>query len=267
MATSDDVLRVARGELGYTMWSGETGTKYGRWYAKMTGSPYFGGNGVPWCAMFVSWVLDRAGVRCQGFPRAVAIDMRDAGARPAREARPGDAIGFDWEGDRGGDHVGIVESVHDWGCVTIEGNTDGGVVARKQRPWATMTCVIRPDYGPSRLAVDGDVGPATVAAWQRALGTTDDGVVSGQPAWAAKWVPALSSYDRGEGGSLMVKALQRTLKGAGPVDGVLGYHTVYALQLLLFSWGYLLRGGADHYLGISTAKALQRSLNDGRWGR
>ena len=53
-----DVIRIAAAEVGYSRWSDpEQGTKYGRWYAEKTGSGYYGTNGVPYCAMFVSWVM------------------------------------------------------------------------------------------------------------------------------------------------------------------------------------------------------------------
>lgn len=39
MATANDVLRIAAGELGYSRWTDpQPGTKYGRWYAQAHGS-------------------------------------------------------------------------------------------------------------------------------------------------------------------------------------------------------------------------------------
>ena len=61
MATASEVLRIAAGEIGYSRWTDpQPGTKYGRWYAQSHGS-YYGASGVPFCAMFVSWVMSRAG--------------------------------------------------------------------------------------------------------------------------------------------------------------------------------------------------------------
>ena len=52
MATAQDLVDFAMGEVGYCRWDDpEEGTKYGRWYAQVTGSPYFGMSGVPYCAM------------------------------------------------------------------------------------------------------------------------------------------------------------------------------------------------------------------------
>ena len=43
MATPNDVLNIAAKEVGYSRWTDpQPGTKYGRWYAELTKSPYFG---------------------------------------------------------------------------------------------------------------------------------------------------------------------------------------------------------------------------------
>lgn len=152
MATSEDVLRVARGEIGYSRWDDpEQGTKYGRWYAEMTGEPYYGENGVPYCAMFVSWVFDQAGASAAGLPGAYCPWMLSAAADQGslvynENSQPGDIIYFDWDGDGVSDHVGIVESNEGSYVQTIEGNTDGGRVLRRTRDWGTVIGVARPDY-------------------------------------------------------------------------------------------------------------------------
>ena len=70
MASANDVLSIARGEIGYDRYQDhEAGTKYSRWYARDHGS-YFGTIGVPYCAMFASLCLDPAGVECAGMPSA-----------------------------------------------------------------------------------------------------------------------------------------------------------------------------------------------------
>ena len=53
MTTAEQILQVARGELGYTESpAGSNRTKYGAW---------FGLNGQPWCMMFVQWVFSSEG--------------------------------------------------------------------------------------------------------------------------------------------------------------------------------------------------------------
>lgn len=162
MASADDALRVARGEIGYWRYGDpEPGTKYGRWYARLTGSGYFGETGVPYCAMFVSWVMATAGVPCAGLPGSYCPSIEAAARRAgatvgARQARPGDLVLFDWGGDGVCDHVGIVESNPGTHLVTIEGNTsrgctgsqgDGGWVARRARSYGVVRVCVRPNYG------------------------------------------------------------------------------------------------------------------------
>ena len=52
MTTAEQILQVARGELGYKESpAGSNRTKYGAW---------FGLNGQPWCMMFVQWCFRQA---------------------------------------------------------------------------------------------------------------------------------------------------------------------------------------------------------------
>ena len=135
MATASDVIRVAEGEIGST-----NGAKYFNHF----GAPDYG----PWCVAFVRYCMDVAGAP---FPWSTwyAWDWTDAPSRSVvapEDLQPGDAVAFDWDGDVLGDHVGIVKSVHDWGIVTIEGNTSYGVCKECQRVWSCVICGIRPDY-------------------------------------------------------------------------------------------------------------------------
>jgi lysozyme len=151
-STAADVLKVAKAELGKT-----DGTKYGKWYEKnVDKNAYnydFGARGVPWCAMFASWVLDQAGVKCAGLPGAYCPTMlqaaKDAKATVSKaNAKPGDIVYFDWDGGVS-DHVGIVVSANPKSSTmqTIEGNADGGIVAMKTRNYTTIVGVARPKYG------------------------------------------------------------------------------------------------------------------------
>ena len=281
MATPADVLRVASGEIGYNRWDDpEQGTKYGRWYADITGSPWFGTNGVPYCAMFVSWVLAHAGVDCEGFPRAVAIDRRDGFSRMVEpgDLKAGDVLGFDWDADHKGDHVGIVES-HEGGVITIttiEGNTGNAEVKRCQRYTSQVTCGVRPYYDGSgnpadeagMLDVDGACGPKTVMVWQARMGTDQDGVISGQLADEDAYRPNVWALEHGDGGSALVMAVQRYLKSRGhyrgSLDGCWGRQTSLGIQRYLAETGHY-DGPLDGITGHHTVQAIQRSLNDGKW--
>ena len=104
------------------------------------------------------------------------------------------------------------------------------------------------------LAVDGNAGPATWKRLQTVLGTTADGVVSGQGTADRKYHVAMSSVNYGPGGSNMVRALQKKL--GLTQDGYLGPNTIKALQRYLGV-------KADGFFGPTTAKALQARLNAG----
>lgn len=102
------------------------------------------------------------------------------------------------------------------------------------------------------LDVDGVLGPKSVTRLQEVLGTTADGVISGQYKKNAKYFPALTAVKYGGGGSLAVRAVQS--KVGTDRDGVLGPLTITA-------WQKKLGVDADGYLGPLTAKAIQTALN------
>ena len=128
-----DVIRYAESQIG-----------------ESNGAKYFNEMGEadlgPWCVAFVRDSMRHGGVE---FPwdRWVAWDPDDYLTNGElvgdREAHVGDGVSFDFDGGTA-DHVGIITGVYDWGVSTIEGNTDWGVVARKQRLWSVVRCVIHP---------------------------------------------------------------------------------------------------------------------------
>lgn len=155
MATADLVLAIAAGELGYAESpAGSNRTKYGAWY---------GQDGQPWCAQFVSWVLHNSGVSlpissAKGFsycPYGVEW-FKQQGLWHTSEPQPGDMVFFDWyPGTRksGAWHVGFVEKVNADGTITtIEGNTsltnqdNGGKVMRRVRSQRLVLGYGRPEY-------------------------------------------------------------------------------------------------------------------------
>lgn len=152
MATASDVLRIARAEVGYCRYDDpERGTKYGRWYESEVDGPGgydYGANGVAYCAMFASWVLVQAGVKCAGMPGAYCPSIHHSQTLAASQLKPGDLVLFDWEDDGTDDHIGIVAS-NDAAAkkiATIEGNTSGGRVAERTRAYSTICGGIRPAY-------------------------------------------------------------------------------------------------------------------------
>jgi CHAP domain len=113
-------------------------TKYGAW---------FGLNGMPWCAIFVSWCYAMAGNRLPkiGFTKGfagcqTAIKYFKDNNRITKNPIAGDLVFFDFNNDNRYDHVGIFDSWNDEkSFYTIEGNTslknqsNGGEVMRRIR--------------------------------------------------------------------------------------------------------------------------------------
>ena len=150
MATSKDILAVARRELGYTESpAGSNRTKYGKW---------FGLDGQPWCMMFVQWRFRQADAQdllpaltasCGALMRAA----QEKGCWITGGYQPGDVVIYDFPGNNvKTDHCGIVEQISGGGIRTIEGNTgigndaNGGQVQRRVRSNKVILGAFRPDY-------------------------------------------------------------------------------------------------------------------------
>ncbi len=250
MGSASDVLGIARGELGYDRHSDpEQGTKYGRWYAKKTGSAYFGMTGVPYCAMFASWCLDQAGVPCAGMPAASTTAIRNASGSAkrgnVRDAQPGDVLLISWSCDDDDlDHTCLCEANCGGYVQTIEGNVNDGRVERRTRDWRYVRYAVAPDYA-------GDASePAPVTPSQPTGGHLDP-----------EEDPLLLD---GYCGPLTIKYVQQRLRSAGwyarAIDGDLGYYTKFALQKYLrYNCGTYQRN-CDGDFGEYSVKALQQHL-------
>lgn len=145
MATSEEVLAVAAGELGYRESAGGR-NKYGAWY---------GMDGVAWCMQFVQWVYAHAGAplpfktpSCGGLLRWY---RRNQPACVAREGVPGCIVIFNFPGTKHDtDHTGLFVSETATHITTIDGNTsgendaNGGCVRRRTRrlSYANPTYII-----------------------------------------------------------------------------------------------------------------------------
>lgn len=116
---STDMVMVAASQIG-----NEGGELYWRWYG-------FSSH-VDWCAVFVSWCADQAGLLDDGSMTKFAVC--DDGIRWFVEKgrwfnrnispEPGMIIFFDWDGNGRSDHVGIVEQCEGNMIYTIEGNSN-----------------------------------------------------------------------------------------------------------------------------------------------
>lgn len=140
MTISTRVVAIASSQLGVSESpAGSNRVIYNDWY---------GVNGIPWCATFVSWVLDRAGLNelhgvqnAKGSAYCPYIESyyRSQG-RWQSSPQIGAVVLFDWDGDGVSDHIGIVAKVLSKNeVITIEGNTsasdnsNGGQVQRRSR--------------------------------------------------------------------------------------------------------------------------------------
>lgn len=140
MTTAKKVLSIAASQLGISESPrGTNRVKYNEWY---------GINGIPWCATFVSWVLDKAGLtelrglqneRGSAYCPLIEKYYRQQG-RWQSVPQVGAIVLFDWGGDGVSDHIGFVEQVINLNeVITIEGNTsatnnsNGGQVQSRSR--------------------------------------------------------------------------------------------------------------------------------------
>jgi cell wall-associated NlpC family hydrolase len=153
--TYGNILATAYEEVGYTE-TADNLTKFGKWY---------GLDGNPWCAMFVSWVYNKVG---EG--KKVAASTKNGFAScsaglawfakknklvPVGDAQEGDIVFFQFDDDAQPDHVGLVAKNLKKRkiLVCVEGNTspdkkgsqsNGGGVYEKKRSYATVMAVARP---------------------------------------------------------------------------------------------------------------------------
>lgn len=147
------IKNLAESQIGYTE-QPINKTMYGKWY---------GLDGQPWCAMFVSWVFNQAGASKNiAVSGAKGFASCDAGLKwfakknklvPVGQAQMGDIVFFQFDNDAEPDHVGIVIKNTGKLLVCVEGNTspdkkgsqsNGGGVYRKKRPYSTVMGIARP---------------------------------------------------------------------------------------------------------------------------
>lgn len=142
----------------------------------------------------------------------------------------------------------VYDYSHGWDCILRYSGADSG-----QSGTDAQT-----------LEIDGYIGPKSVAEWQRQCGTTVDGVVSGQLWECCESYPRLTSVTYDGNGSELMKAVQKTVGVPNPT-GIIAGGTICMLQGWLVLRGYSCSADRAGQLGEATAKALQKSLNDGVW--
>jgi hypothetical protein len=124
--------------------AGSNMQKYGLWY---------GMNGVPWCAIFVSWCFAQSGYKSFRYAYVPFVHQDASAARNklsvVRSPRPGDAACFTFSGARDC-HIELFEK---WGSggtfSSVGGNTgagnysNGGQVLRSTRYSSTVSAFVR----------------------------------------------------------------------------------------------------------------------------
>ena len=180
---------------------------------------YFDGRKETYCPHSIKW--------CEGNLAQIPLYL----------ALPMDIIYFDWEKNGVPNHIGFVREHKDTSCIyTIEGNTNGGVVAEKLRAGKYVQAVFRPHYVPkglkrSKLKIDGYFGYHSIYMLQVVLGLTPTGILTKNT----------------------IKTLQKLVKVTP--DGAWGNKTSKAIQK------NLLNIKADGDFGVASVKALQKWIN------
>lgn len=158
MATATNVLAHAKKFVDEKYAEeGDNHTIMGKWY---------GTDGLPWCAAFVSYCFHLAGALDliketgkKGFASC------DAGLKafaktgklvPVGQAKRGDIVFFQFDTDAEPDHVGFVYHNDGKNLICFEGNTspdgvkgsqsNGGMCAKKKRAYSLVMAVARPVY-------------------------------------------------------------------------------------------------------------------------
>lgn len=173
----EDIIAVAETQLGYmegslegTVQKTDDVTKYGEWY---------GMNGQPWCAMFVSWCADQAGIPTTVVPKHASCDVGmqwfinkgqfeyGSAYGGTYEPKRGDIVYFGYQmasGDFDSNHVGIVYKVENSKIYVYEGNSSAKVQSVSYRLGITYILGFgQPQYN---TALDIPTGYYTVnTAW------------------------------------------------------------------------------------------------------
>lgn len=146
-----------------------------------------------WCCAYVTYNFHKTGNKALFYggkkvtycPTAIKWCYTHLAQIPMYLAMPGDIIFFDWNKNKVPDHIGHVKKKKNTKSIlTHEGNTNGGVVAEKERPVKYVLGIFRPHFKPPKgvkkkeLEVDGDCGCFTVYNLQIALKMKPTGILT-----------------------------------------------------------------------------------------
>lgn len=226
MTTNKQLVKIALNHLG------EGGAKF----RKFAGLP----SGAAWCNAFVDYIAYQGdvehlyfnGVKETYCPHSIKWCEKNLAQIPPYLAMAGDIIYFDWEKNGVPNHIGLVrDKVSTSTIATVEGNTNGSVVAKKNRSTGYVQAIFRPHFNATglklgRIEVDGDFGYSSIGNLQRALGVQVDGIL-GKGTVKALQTRAGVKAD-GHWGKGTSKAVQKMV--GATVDGEFGVKSVKCLQ-------------------------------------
>ncbi len=154
--TASDIVSAANKEVGYAAGANKD-NKYGRWY---------GLNNDDWCAIFISWCANQAGVPQNVIKKNANAEIIGNYVRTGNfggtyyprgsiNPQPGDIVYYDFNGVKGTEHVEIVTEVSNGTIVSVGGNTqtkngypNGLVSARRvSLTYSAIYGYERPNYG------------------------------------------------------------------------------------------------------------------------
>ena len=183
MATAQDVLNVARSQIGFHA-GAQDENPYGIWY---------GIKNAPYCAMGVSWCFAQVGLSNliaaqtpKGFsynPAALPWFQRQGLVVNKYQGQPADLAFWDWNSDGVVDHVEIIENASPDGLTTIGFNTgnpndsihESGCF-RVHRPYFYLAAIVRPKYPVALKPVSKGVTSKKATAAVAGTGTAVAGV-------------------------------------------------------------------------------------------
>lgn len=249
MATAKNVMAEAVKHVGYKE-TGNNHSMFGKW---------FGMDGAAWCAMFVSYCMNKAGAGAlikgaQTAKGSAQVSKFVAHAKkhhwlkiaPAN-AHAGDIVIFDFPGGYETDHVGFIRANSKGKNIyTIEGNTssgsgsqsNGGGVYKRTRSFGVVHSIWRPPY-----TVESVEAPVTAPVAVETPVSPVEAISTPEPVVVAPITPkAFVSLKKGSKGS-DVKKLQTALKITA--DGDFGPITEKAVKAYQTKKGIVVTGIVD----------------------
>ena len=264
-ATASQILRIAQKEIGVKEgWDSKNGwnnrVKYNDWYATHPKIKNEAFRATAWCAVFVSWVANQAGVlgtlipMHAWTPSGLAWFQSRNLVTKGYGAKPGDIVYFYYASMGRVAHVGVVERIEGNYIYTIEGNTNttgarqGNGVYRLKRKIASTMYFCHPQYSTtatplpnknpsnpthSQVSLSGLINAALTDPPKPNQNTTNWGAVLPVEEALAKEALLARKYVDGHFGTITVSAYSQWQKKLGyrgkDADGIPGRASLVAL--------------------------------------